>query len=80
MSLWENKLSMVEMNVILNNSQRTHKYWSATFLYNMGIPTKIDTQHAIAHNEMIVIEGETTITGTFNFTKATEENNAKNLS
>jgi len=46
----------------------------------MGIPTKIDTQHAIAHNEMIVIEGETTITGTFNFTKATEENNAKNLS
>lgn len=67
------------MEVILDKSQRTQKYSSATFLYNAGIPVKIDPQHAIAHNKVMVIDGETLITGSFNFTKAAEENNAENL-
>jgi phosphatidylserine/phosphatidylglycerophosphate/cardiolipin synthase-like enzyme len=44
-----------------------------------GIPVKIDAQHAIAHNKVMIIDGETVITGSFNFTKAAEENNAENL-
>jgi phosphatidylserine/phosphatidylglycerophosphate/cardiolipin synthase-like enzyme len=40
---------------------------------------KIDVQHAIAHNKVMIIDGETVITGSFNFTKAAEENNAENL-
>ena len=52
---------------------------SATFLYNQGIPVKIDAKHAIAHNKVMIIDGETVITGSFNFTKAAEENNAENL-
>ena len=52
---------------------------SATFLFNAGIPIKIDSQHAVAHSKTIVIDGETVITGSFNFTKAAEENNAENL-
>ena len=35
--------------------------------------------HAIAHNKIIIIDGETLITGSFNFTKAAEERNAENL-
>jgi len=69
----------VKVEVILDKSQRTQKYSSATFLYNSGIPTKIDAQHAKAHNKVMVIDGETVITGSFNFTKAAEENNAENL-
>jgi phosphatidylserine/phosphatidylglycerophosphate/cardiolipin synthase-like enzyme len=69
----------VKVEVILDKSQRTQKYSSATFLYNAGIPTKIDAQHAIAHNKVMIIDGETVITGSFNFTKAAEENNAENL-
>jgi phosphatidylserine/phosphatidylglycerophosphate/cardiolipin synthase-like enzyme len=45
----------------------------------VGIPVKIDAQHAIAHNKVMVIDGETVITGSFNFTKAAEESNAENL-
>ena len=67
------------MEVILGKSQRTQKYSSATFLFNVGISTKIDAQHAIAHNKVMIIDGETVITGSFNFTKAAEENNAENL-
>jgi phosphatidylserine/phosphatidylglycerophosphate/cardiolipin synthase-like enzyme len=58
----------VKIEVILDKSQRTQKYSSATFLYNQGIPIKIDAQHAIAHNKVMIIDGETVITGSFNFT------------
>jgi phosphatidylserine/phosphatidylglycerophosphate/cardiolipin synthase-like enzyme len=69
----------VKVEVILDKSQRTQKYSSADFLANSGIPTKIDTVHAIAHNKVMVIDGETVITGSFNFTRAAEEKNAENL-
>jgi len=35
--------------------------------------------YAIAHNKVMVIDGSTVITGSFNFTKAAEESNAENL-
>ena len=69
----------VKVEVILDKSKRTQNYSPATFLYNQGIPVKIDAQHAIAHNKVMIIDGETVITGSFNFTKAAEENNAENL-
>ena len=33
----------------------------------------------MAHNKIMVIDKETVITGSFNFTKAAEEKNAENL-
>jgi phosphatidylserine/phosphatidylglycerophosphate/cardiolipin synthase-like enzyme len=69
----------VKIEVILDKSQKTQKYSSATFLYNQGIPVKIDVKHAIARNKVMIIDGETLITGSFNFRKAAEENNAENL-
>jgi phosphatidylserine/phosphatidylglycerophosphate/cardiolipin synthase-like enzyme len=69
----------VKIEVILDKSQRKEKYSSATFFFNAGIPVKIDAQHAIAHNKVMIIDGETVITGSFNFTKAAEEKNTENL-
>ena len=69
----------VRVQVILDRSQRTEKYSEADFLYNVGIPVKIDAQHAIAHNKVMVIDGQTVITGSFNFTKQAETSNAENL-
>jgi phosphatidylserine/phosphatidylglycerophosphate/cardiolipin synthase-like enzyme len=69
----------VKIQVVLDKSQRNEKYSAADFLRNSGIPTLIDAQHAIAHNKVMVIDGETVITGSFNFTKAAEEKNAENL-
>jgi len=68
-----------KVEVILDKSQRTEKYSSATFLVNSGIPTYIDDKHAIAHNKIMIIDRDTVITGSFNFTKAAEEKNAENL-
>ena len=69
----------VYVQVILDKSQRTERYTSATFLANEGVPTYIDPVHKIAHNKIMIIDGETVITGSFNFTKAAENGNAENL-
>ena len=69
----------IKVEVILDKSQKKEKYTSATFLTNADIPTYIDSIHAIAHNKIMVIDKETVITGSFNFTKAAEEKNAENL-
>jgi phosphatidylserine/phosphatidylglycerophosphate/cardiolipin synthase-like enzyme len=69
----------VKVRVILDKSQRTEKYSEADFLKNQGIPTLIDAQHAIAHNKIMILDGRVVLTGSFNFTKAAEENNAENL-
>ena len=69
----------INVAVILDKSQKTQKYSSATFLTNAGIPTYIDARHAIAHNKIIIIDRKVVITGSFNFTKAAEEKNAENL-
>ena len=69
----------LKIEVILDKSQRTEKYSEADFLHNMGIQVKIDAKHAIAHNKVMVIDEGVVITGSFNFTRAAEENNAENL-
>jgi phosphatidylserine/phosphatidylglycerophosphate/cardiolipin synthase-like enzyme len=69
----------IKVQVILDKSQRTEKYSEADFLKNEGIPTMIDAEHAIAHNKIMIIDGYLVLTGSFNFTKAAEENNAENL-
>jgi phosphatidylserine/phosphatidylglycerophosphate/cardiolipin synthase-like enzyme len=69
----------VQVQVILDKSQRGEKYSSADFLANQGVPTMIDANHAIAHNKVMIIDGETLITGSFNFTKAAQTQNAENL-
>lgn len=69
----------VTIEAILDKSQRSERYTEADFIAHAGIPTYIDARHAIAHNKIMIIDGETVITGSFNFTKSAEESNAENL-
>jgi phosphatidylserine/phosphatidylglycerophosphate/cardiolipin synthase-like enzyme len=69
----------VRVEALLDKSHRNEKYSSADFLANQAVPTKIDANHAIAHNKVMIIDGETVITGWFNFTKAAQEKNAENV-
>ena len=69
----------VNVRVVLDKSQETEKYTSATFLANAGVPVRIDDDFAIAHSKIMILDEETVITGSFNFTKAAEERNAENV-
>ena len=69
----------VHVEAVLDKSNITGKYSEADFLARSQVPTWIDKRHAIAHNKVMVIDNATVLTGSFNFTKAAEENNAENL-
>lgn len=69
----------VNVQIILDKSQRNNNYSSYTFFKNSGIPISVDSNHAIAHNKIIIIDKEIVITGSYNFTNAAEEKNAENI-
>ena len=69
----------VHVEIILDKSQKGEKYSSADFVQRAGIPTYIDSKHAIAHNKIMIIDGYKLLTGSFNFTSAAENSNAENL-
>lgn len=69
----------LDVQVVLDKSQRTQKYSVADFFANQGVPVFIDDQHAIAHNKVMVIDSDTLVTGSFNFSKAAEQANAENM-
>jgi len=39
-----------------------------------GLPTFVDAAHPIAHSKVMIIDGETLVTGSFNFSKQAEKN------
>ncbi len=69
----------VDVRVILDKSNLKEGYSSAAFLQHAGIPALIDSNHAIAHNKVMILDVHEVITGSFNFTKAAEEKNAENV-
>lgn len=78
-ALVDAKKRSIKIKAILDKSQQSQKYSSADFVAHAGIPTYIDSVHAIAHNKIMIIDKSTLITGSFNFTRAAEEKNAENL-
>lgn len=78
-ALTDAKKRGVVVKAVLDKTNETAKYSSATFLANAGIPVLIDDKHAIAHNKILILDNATVITGSFNFTKAAEQSNAENL-
>ena len=69
----------VKVEVIIDQRCIKQNYSEATFFTNQGIATWADGKHAIAHNKVMVIDGRTVVTGSFNFTRAAEESNAENV-
>lgn len=69
----------VRVEVVLDKSNVEKKYSAADFTAHADIPTFIDSAETIAHNKIIIIDRNTLITGSFNFSKAAETSNAENL-
>ncbi|MGL4964735.1 MAG: phospholipase D family protein [Inquilinus sp.] len=69
----------VDVRVILDRSDQDGSRSAARWLAGHGIAPLIDDQVAIAHNKVMVVDGITVITGSFNFTRAAQERNAENL-
>ena len=68
----------VEVLAILDKTNE-RKYSGATLLEAAGVPVWIDFEPAIAHNKIIVIDGQLTIGGSYNYTAAAQKRNAENV-
>lgn len=69
----------IKVEAVLDKSNLTGKYSSATFLHNMGVPTRINSEYSIMHNKFMIIDGTNVQLGSFNYSKAAEERNAENV-
>jgi phosphatidylserine/phosphatidylglycerophosphate/cardiolipin synthase-like enzyme len=69
----------VDVKVVVDSSQQSEKYTSATFLAHSGIPVRVDHQHGIQHNKYMVIDAQHIETGSFNYSGAAKTSNAENV-
>jgi phosphatidylserine/phosphatidylglycerophosphate/cardiolipin synthase-like enzyme len=69
----------LDVVVVLDKSQADERYTAATYLVHHNVPVYIDRKHAIAHNKIMIIDGEEVIGGSFNYTESAENDNAENL-
>ena len=68
----------VEVKVILDDDKADKKS-ELEFLSRKGIDTYLDSKHEKAHSKLVLIDGQTIITGSFNFSDRDEEKKADNL-
>jgi len=68
----------VEVKVILDDDKADKKS-ELDFLSRKGIDTYLDSKHEKAHSKVILIDGQTIITGSFNFSDKDEEKKADNV-
>ncbi len=70
----------VAVEVILDKTQFDGQHFSESqYLYRHGIHLYEDNKVAIAHNKVMVFDNNTVETGSFNFTKAAQAQNAENV-
>ena len=69
----------VTVRVLLDKSQEQSNYTGATYLVNAGVNVWVDHEHEIMHNKVMIIDNNTVITGSFNFTVAAERSNVENV-
>jgi phosphatidylserine/phosphatidylglycerophosphate/cardiolipin synthase-like enzyme len=78
-ALFDAKRRGARVEILLDRSNEHETYSELDELVKQGLTPHVDAQHAIAHNKVMVIDGRTVITGSFNFTHQAEADNAENL-
>jgi phosphatidylserine/phosphatidylglycerophosphate/cardiolipin synthase-like enzyme len=69
----------VDVQVIVDKSQRHAKGSRVHAVTAAGVPIFVDSAHASQHNKVIIIDTAAIITGSFNFSQSAETRNAENL-
>jgi phosphatidylserine/phosphatidylglycerophosphate/cardiolipin synthase-like enzyme len=69
----------VDVEVILDKSNEVERYSDLNIFLDKGLAPLIDSEHAIAHNKIMIIDRKVLVTGSFNFTNQAENQNAENL-
>ena len=69
----------VAVKVIVDKKMRKLKKNTVDSLLKAGVDTFFDDVHHTAHNKVMIIDENLTVSGSFNFVKVAETDNAENL-
>jgi len=70
----------VRVEILLDQAKTVEETHSkAEFMTRAGVSVRVDGQHGSAHNKVMILDNQTIITGSYNFTRHSEEDNAENL-
>lgn len=71
----------VDVKVVVDKDHNGKKTTSsvAEFLASNGVPVVVTSYFAIQHNKVIVVDGVTVQTGSFNYSRAASKSNAENV-
>jgi len=69
----------LDVRVLLDRSQVTLKYSSATYFHNHGVPLWINARYPVMHHKFVLIDADTVGFGSMNFTRAGAQQNAENF-
>jgi len=69
----------VKVRVILDKADEHRHDRAGSWLIAERILPQVDTGVASAHNKIMIIDRDTVVTGSFNFTTAAQKNNAENV-
>lgn len=69
----------VKVDVILDKSQEKATYGPWRVMKRDGVRIYFDAEHDTSNNKIAIVDSNTVITGSYNFTKAAEEKNAENI-
>jgi len=78
-ALVEAKKRGVHVDIVLDKSNEVERYSDLRIFLDQGLAPTVDHNHSIAHNKVMIIDGKTLVTGSYNFTKQAEDENAENL-
>lgn len=68
----------VDVQVVIDSSETKVASSPLPLLRAGGVPVFIDSKHLIAHNKVMLFDGELVETGSYNYTNAAENDNAEN--
>ena len=69
----------LDVRVVLDRSQVSQRYSSATYFHNHGVPLLINARYPVMHHKFVVIDQDTVGFGSMNFTRAGAQQNAENF-
>jgi phosphatidylserine/phosphatidylglycerophosphate/cardiolipin synthase-like enzyme len=69
----------IKVRVVMDEKAAGEKFSAATYLSDHSVPVWLDGEHPIAHNKVMLVDGQMIITGSFNFTKSADAEHAENL-
>ena len=69
----------VNVRVILDSSQKDLRYSNWKKLKSLDIPVHFYSGEGLLHHKVAIIDGETVLTGSYNWTQAAQEKNQENL-